>query len=81
MDYPNRNRIVVKAKGQDYLMTADRENPIDTFGINIKEVIQTTENNIILIHDTDVQLIDRDGTIWQSERISWDGIKDLKISR
>jgi hypothetical protein len=79
VDYPDRNRIVVIAKGQGYIMTPDQEKPIDTFGINIKEAIQTTENNIILISDTDVQLMNSDGTIWQSERISWDGIKDLKF--
>src|SRR5436190_13065877 len=73
VDYPDSNRIIVVAKGQGYIMTPDKEIPIDTFGVDIKDAIKTEDNKIILVDDIYVRLIDDRGTLWQSERISWDG--------
>src|SRR5690606_22078765 len=70
VDYPDKNCIVVIAKGQGYLMKPDQQTPIDTFGIAIKDAIKTENNKIVLVDDTYVMLIDDKGTIWQSERIS-----------
>lgn len=79
VDYPDKNRIVVIARGQGYIMTPDQQTPIDTFGVTIKDAIKIEDNKIILADDIYIRLIDDKGTIWQSERISWDGIKDLKL--
>lgn len=79
VDYPDKNRIVVIANGQGYIMTPDQQIPIDTFGGDIKEAIKKEDNKIILVDDIYVRLIHDRGTVWQSERISWDGIKDLKL--
>lgn len=79
VDYPDTNRIVLIGKGQGYIMTLGQEQPIDTFGGNIREAIQTPDNKIILVDDIYVRLLDNNGTVWKSERISWDGIKDLKL--
>jgi len=79
VDYPNSNRIVVIAHGQCYIMTPDEQTPIDTFGVDIKEAITTDDNKIVLLDDIYVMLMDDKGIIWQSERISWDGIKDVQL--
>jgi hypothetical protein len=79
VDYPDKNRIVVIAKGQGYIMTPDQQTPIETFGVNIKDGIQTADNQIVLVDDIYLTFINDKGTVWQSERISWDGIKDLKL--
>jgi hypothetical protein len=79
VDYPDKNRIVVIAKGQGYIMTPDQQTPIDTFGVDIKDAIKTADNKIILVDDIYVRLIDDKGIVWESERISWDGIKDIKL--
>jgi hypothetical protein len=79
VDYPDKNRIVVIAKGQGYIMTPDQQTPIDKFGVDIKEAIKIEDNKIILVDDIHVRLIDDKGIIWQSERISWDGIKDIEV--
>jgi hypothetical protein len=79
VDYPDTNRIVVIAKGQGYIMTPDQEFPIDTFGVDIKDAIKTADDKIVLIDDIYVWLLDVKGTVWQSERISWDGIKDVNL--
>jgi len=79
VDYADSNRVIVIAKGQGYLMKPDNEIPIDTFGINIKDAIKTDDNKIVFVDDIYVWLVDDKGELWQSERISWDGIKDLKL--
>ncbi len=77
--YPESNRLVVIAKGQGYIMTPDQQTPLDTFGVNIKDAIKTEDNKIVFVDDVYVTLIDDKGVVWQSERISWDGIKDLNL--
>lgn len=79
VDYPEINRIVVIAKGQGYIMTPDQEVPIDTFGVDIRDAIKTADGKIVLVDDIYVRLLDNEGAVWQSERISWDGIKDVKL--
>ncbi len=73
----DNNRIVVIAKGQGYIMTPNQQTPIHTFGGNIKDAIETEENQIAVVDDICVTVINDKGNVWQSERISWDGIKDL----
>jgi hypothetical protein len=60
-------------------MTTEQQTPIGTFGVDIKEAIKTKDNKIILLSDIYIQLIDANGMVWESERISWDGIKDVKL--
>jgi hypothetical protein len=79
VDYPDTNRIIVIAKGQGYIMTPDQQQPIDTFGIDISHAIETEDNKLVLVDDIYVRLLEDKGTVWQSERISWDGIKDVKL--
>jgi hypothetical protein len=79
VDYAGTNRIVVIAKGQGYIMTPDQQEPIDTFGVDIKDAIKTADNKVVLVDYIYVRLLEDKGTIWQSERISRDGIKDVKL--
>jgi hypothetical protein len=79
VDYPETNRVIVIAKGQGYIMTPDQQIPIDTFGVDIRDAIKKTDSEIILVDDLSVRLLDHEGAIWQSERISWDGMKDVKL--
>lgn len=78
LDYPNKDRIIVIAGGQGYLMTPEQHIPIDTFEV-ANEAIKTKDGKIVLVDDIHVWLVDDMGIGWESERISWDGIKDLKL--
>lgn len=79
IDYPESNLVLVIAKGQAYIMTPDEFKPIDTFGVDIVNAIKMENNKVVVIDSVCVRLVDDKGTIWKSERISWDGIKDLKL--
>lgn len=78
-DYPDSNRIIVIASGQGYIMEPESFVPIKTFGLGIKQAIETQTNRVICADDCSLYLIEKDGSVWESERISWDGIKDLNI--
>jgi hypothetical protein len=78
-ELPKTDIIVVIANGQGYTMTPDLQNPVNTFGHSITEVISTNDGRLIGADITDLIVINSDATIWRSERISWDGIKDLTL--
>jgi hypothetical protein len=62
-------------------MSPDDEKPKFTFGLTIKEVLQTADGSLVCADNVRIVFLDNsNGQLWVSERISWDGIKDLKIS-
>lgn len=80
-EYPNANRIVIVAKGQGYIINPEIQSPIETFGLGIRQIIETKHNQLICASDCYLYLIDENESVWQSERISWDGIKDLSVEQ
>jgi hypothetical protein len=80
-DFPDKKILVVIAGGQGYLMSPDDEKPKFTFGLTITEVLKTANGSLICADNTRIIFLDNsNGQLWVSERISWDGIKDLKFS-
>ena len=74
------NLVVVFSGGQGYVINVDQEKLIFAFGITINDVIQKDDGGLICSNDTHILIIDSEnGEIRQTERISWDGIKDLKL--
>jgi hypothetical protein len=78
-EIPDTDKIVVIASGQGYLITPDQQKPLKTFGYAISEIVTTNDKIFVAADITDLEIINSDATIWRSERISWDGIKDLVI--
>lgn len=78
-EIPKTDIIVVIANGQGYTMTPDLQKPVDIFGHAITQVISTNDGRLIAADITNLVIINSDATIWRSERISWDGIKDLTL--
>lgn len=60
-------------------MTPNQESSIDTFGVAIRDAVKTADDKTVLVDDIYVRLLDHEGAVWQSERISWDGIKDVNL--
>lgn len=79
-EIPATGKIVVIAGGQGYIMTPDLQKPLQTFGYAITEVLTTYDKRFVAADNTDLEIINSDATIWRSERISWDGIKDLVVN-
>ena len=80
IEYSERNLVVVFASGTGYIMNPNKETPLKFFGCMVKEVFQTKNGNLILIDDTGIEILNIETfEIWASERISWDGFKDLSF--
>jgi len=77
-EIPETDKIVIIANGQGYITILEQQKPVETFGYAITEVI-SSDNRFIAADITDLQIIESDGAVWQSERISWDGIINLSI--
>ena len=80
-DFPAFKRTVVFAFGQCYIMADNEQNPLLAFGVGITNVFQTNDNILIAADQTDFTVIEVAlDSVWHTERISWDGFKDLHFS-
>ncbi|MCC4213477.1 hypothetical protein [Leeuwenhoekiella parthenopeia] len=78
-DLPETNFVVIIAGGIGYLMHIDHEKPNAIFGDSIDDAFQAPDHSVICIDQIGVTIIDKNAEIWTSERIFWDGYKDLKV--
>jgi hypothetical protein len=76
--YPGGSSVAVIAGGQGYLIQPVTRSLRRTFGGYICSTLQLDD---LLITDSRVCLEgwDRDGQRWHTRRISWDGIRDLRV--
>jgi hypothetical protein len=75
-DTPN---LLVIACGTCYLMNPDQTIPISIFGVGYSTVFMTEDGRLVLQDQTEITIIETNGNHWGTERISWDGLKDLKL--
>ena len=75
----NQSNLIVIAGGMFYLMNPENEKPIKAFGGGFERYLKSKNGKIILQDQTDLTVIEPNGEHWSSERISWDGIKNLKL--
>ncbi len=73
------SNLLIIAFGTCYLMNSDIQSPISVFGVGYESVFKTQDGRLILQDQTDLTIIETDGNHWDSERISWDGLKELKL--
>jgi hypothetical protein len=79
-ELPISDNLVVIANGQGYVIEPESQKLTSSFGgLEITELIATEDNRFIAATNTDLEIIDKDGTVWRSGRISWDGIEKLNI--
>jgi len=80
-DFPEHNIIIVIAGGTAYVMNPDDEKPKLIFGITISETVETANRSLIFADDIKIIVFDNsNGEFWETRPISWDGIRNLKIS-
>lgn len=76
-DSPN---LIVIARGLCYLMNPESTiTPLAVFGTDYECLLEATKGRFVLQSSTCLTIIEPTGAFWHSERISWDGIKELKI--
>ncbi|MGB1125110.1 MAG: hypothetical protein ACPG4Q_07880 [Phycisphaeraceae bacterium] len=80
MEHPNKQQIVVIAGGQAYVVDVDQPDQWYHFGGGIEYAHPLDERDAILIgNGLWFELHGRRGIIWKSRRISWDGMREVRI--
>lgn len=79
-EIPNNNTILVVAGGDGYLMNPNHTKPIREFNYDADQMLERDDGRLILASCTDIMLLDKNAEVeWKTGRISWDGIKDLRL--
>lgn len=71
--------LLIVACGTCYLMNPNNTNPIEVFGVGYSDIFKASNNRLVLLDQTDLSIIEPDGTHWNTERISWDGLTEIKV--
>jgi len=80
--FQTKNEIIVIAGGLGYVMNPNQFQPIQCFGFAISEVLQIENGSLICCDDTSILIVDNETEeIWESDRLSFDGIKELKYKK
>jgi len=79
-EHPNAVNVIVLSGGQGYVVDPDSRRCLNTFGANINSAFKISElGEIVFGNGLWFEAIGRNGHVWRSDRISWDGIKDLVV--
>jgi hypothetical protein len=82
LDHPDKQRVVVLARGQGYVVHPETPEDVTMFGYGFKEFFSLPDFNAILfVDDLGMETINQEGLWWRTPRISWDGITVSKIER
>jgi hypothetical protein len=79
IELSNTSNLLVIANGTCYLMDPNDTNPIEAFGVGYVAIFKASMQRYVLQDQTDLTIVEADGQHWYTERISWDGLKDLKV--
>ncbi len=60
-------------------MNPEIHNPLEIIGNDFSAALKTNDNRLVLVGNVDLTIIESDGQHWTTERISWDGIKNVRI--
>jgi hypothetical protein len=71
------DNILVLACGKCYLMNVNETKPVGVFGVGFVKILETESHQYILQDVTDLTIVEPNGNHWGTERISWDGFKDI----
>lgn len=71
--------LLVIAGGTCYLMNPEEAKPINVFGVSYSDIFKASKGRLVLQDQTDLTIIEPDGTHWDTERISWDGLAEINV--
>lgn len=60
-------------------MNPNETKPIKVFGVGYSAIFKASKDRLVLQDQTDLTIIEPDGTHWDTERISWDGLAEIKV--
>ncbi len=79
IELENTRNLLVIASGRCYLVDPNDTKPISVFGVGYSDVFTASCNRLVLLDQTDLTIIEPDGTHWRTERLSWDGLAEITV--
>jgi hypothetical protein len=81
IELTDTNNLLIIAFGTCYLMNPDHTKPLSVFGVGYLATFITQDGRLILQDQTDLTIVEPNGNHWDTERISWDGLKELALDK
>ncbi|WP_374368853.1 hypothetical protein [Dongia sp.] len=79
-EHPDGQHLIVVARGMAYLVDPENPESAKYVDANIQHVISLPELGAVLISDgLSFTAIRKDGVWWESDRISWDEFRNIRI--
>lgn len=60
-------------------MNPEDTKPIQVFGVDYSDIFKASNERLVLQDQTNLTIIGPDGNHWDTKRISWDGLKEIKV--
>ena len=80
VQHPDKEHVIVVAGGEAYAVNTCTKTCVLTFGGQIMWAADIPESGLLLFASlTDVLAVRKTGIAWRSRRISWDGMRDMRI--
>jgi len=79
IEFEKTQNLLVVAFGACYIMNPNETKPVEVFGVGFSDTFKANNNRLVLQDQTDLTIIENDGTHWNTERISWDGLAEIKV--
>lgn len=77
---PNGTALIVIAGGQGHIVDPTSRQCSATFGAQIQSAFEIPDRKMIIFgNGLWFEAIDASGLVWRSDRISWDGMRDITI--
>jgi hypothetical protein len=79
---PNGKPVIVISGGQAYVIDPEERRLLATFGGQICTALPAPHANLLILgHLTYLEAWNSNAVQWKTPRISWDGIRDLKVEQ
>ncbi|WP_341843134.1 hypothetical protein [Chitinophaga caseinilytica] len=78
-EFPGYPNLLVVAGGRCYVMNPESTEPVAIFGIYYEGSLTLSDGRLILYDLTEITLVELNCQFKHSERISWDGIKEVSL--
>ena len=80
LEHPNGQHLIVVARGQGYVVDPEGHQLLSRLSGNIQHVVPLPElGALVFSGGLGFEAIKKDGIWWQSPRISWDEIRNIKV--
>jgi hypothetical protein len=81
LEHPNGSDVIVVAQGEASIVDPDARSIRQYIAGNVENIIRVPSLGSILIQNMiDFIALKSDNTSWRSERISWDGFRNIEVS-